>query len=100
MVECRTRLECSDGRTDCLTARTDCLTARTARLTARIAHLTARMACLMARSAEPATAAPTVVLNQRMDNVTPIFVIWDQYSLNDCRTRFEFPAISSILIFL
>jgi len=35
----------------------------------------------------------------RMDNVTPIFVIWDQYSLNDCRTRFEFLAISSILIF-
>ena len=32
--------------------------------------------------------------------VTPVFVIWDQYSLNDCRTRFEFPAISSILIFL
>ena len=25
--------------------------------------------------------APTVVPNQRMDNVTPIFVIWDQYSL-------------------
>ena len=34
-----------------------------------------------------------------MDNVTPIFVNWDQYSLNDCRTRFEFPAISSISFF-
>ena len=24
--------------------------------------------------------APTVVPNQRMDNFTPIFVIWDEYS--------------------
>ena len=60
-------------------------TARTARLMARTARLTARTARLTARTDGPPNGPARS--NKPRDNVTPLYVSWEQYSSGECRTH-------------